>query len=300
MDIIYPVKVTPAILTSTNVPENDYAQWVAGTYVLGDRRIIIAEHLIYEVTIASTTDSPLAGIAKPVPSWRVVGPTNPWRMFDDSVGTLTTNPGSIVVVLTPGTVVNSMAFFNLGGRSVRVTMVDPTDGLVFDRTISLVSAGVSNWYDYFFSDIETQTDVVFTDMPAYGTASISVQIDAGSGIASAGHTVIGKIKNLGCVSYGADVGAISFSRKERDTFGSFIVVKRSNAKRSGFDITFNTNQLSSFQRTLMSLDAVPVVWIGSPLAAYEGTVVFGFYRDFTLTYEGPRISRGTINIEGLT
>lgn len=299
MDIIYPVEITPAILTSTNVPENDYAQWVAGTYVLGDRRIIIAQHLIYEVTIVSTTDSPLVGIAKPVPSWRVVGATNPYRMFDDSVGTLTTNPGSIVVVLTPNKVVNSLAFFNLGGRSVRVTMVDPVDGMVFDRTISLVDAGVSNWYDYFFADIEVNTDVVFTDMPAYGTASITVTIDAGAEIASAGHMVMGTVKSLGCTAYGAEVGAISFSRKERDTYGSFIVVKRSNAKRSSFDITFPTAQLSSFQRTLMKLDAVPVVWIGSPLAEYEGTVVFGFYRDFTFTYDGPKTSKGSINIEGL-
>jgi hypothetical protein len=232
--------------------------------------------------------------------WLDIGATNRWKMFDSSVGSLTTNPGSIVVVITPGKVVNSLAMFNLAGRSVRVTMVDPIDGTVYDETMSLVDAGVLNWYDYFFTATTIHTDIVVKDLPAYGTASISVTIDAGAEVAAVGHLALGLIKDLGCTNYGATAGAISYSRKDRDAFGNPIIVKRSNAKRTGFDISFPTNQLATIQRMLISLDAVPVVWIGSPLPEYEGTVVFGFYRDFDLNYEGPKISRGSITIEGMT
>lgn len=300
MQLIRPRDITPTVLTSSNVPENDYPEWVAGTYNLGIRVIIAAQHTIYEVVApVSTTDSPLVGIAKAVPTWVVVGPTNRWRMFDSSVGTLTTNPGSIVVVLTPGKVINSLALFNLAGRSVRVTMVDSVDGMVYDRTLNLV-AGVTNWYEYFFSEIETRTDIVITDMPAYGTASVTVTITSNTGSAAVGHLAIGTIEDLGCAAYGASVGAISYSRKDRDAFGNPIIVKRSNAKTAGFDISFDTARLATIQRILIDLDAVPVVWIGSPLPQYEATVVFGFYRDFSLNYEGPKISRGSINVEGVT
>jgi len=300
MEIIYPHEVTPAVLTSSNVPENDYAEWVAGTYTVGTRKIIAAEHNVYEVLADSTTDSPLAGIAKVTPTWRLVGKTNRWRMFDSSVESLTTNPGTIRVVITPGKVTNSLALFNLAGRTVRVTMVDPVEGLVHDTTVSLVDAGVSNWYDYFFTDAAVRTDIVIKGLPAYGTASLVVTIDAGAEVAAVGHMTIGLLKELGCTGYGASVGAISFSRKDRNTYGDAIIVKRSSAKRSGFDISFPTNYLATIQRMLIALDAVPIVWIGSPLPEYEGTVVFGFYRDFDLNYEGPKISRGTINIEGMT
>ncbi len=299
MQIIRPRETTPTVLASSNVPEDDYPEWVAGTYTQGTRKIIAAQHMIYEVVAASTTDGPLDGIAKATPTWMVVGPTNRWRMFDGSVGTLTTNPGSIVVVFTPGKVVNSLALFNLEGRSVRVTMVDPADGLVYDKTIALV-AGVSTWYDYFFAELETRSDIVLTDMPAYGTASISVTITSGTGSAAVGHLVIGQLTDIGCTAYGASVGAISYSRKDRDAFGNPIIVKRSNAKRAGFDVSFDTARLATIQRMFIDLDAVPVVWIGSPLPQYEGTVVFGFYRDFDLNYEGPKISRGSINVEGVT
>lgn len=299
MQLIRPRDITPAVLTSSNVPENDYAEWVAGTYTQGTRKIIAAQHTVYEVLAASTTDSPLDGIAKATPTWMVVGPTNRWRMFDSSVGTLTTNPGSIVVVLTPGKVVNSIALFNLAGNSVRVTMVDSVEGVVYDRTINLV-AGVTNWYDYFFADIEIRSDIVLTDMPAYGTASIAVTISSNTGSVAVGHLALGKSEDLGCTSYGASAGGISYSRKDFDAFGNPILVKRSNAKRAGFDISFPTARLGYIQRLLIDLDAVTVVWIGSPLPEYEGTVVFGFYRDFDLNYEGPKTSRGSITIEGMT
>lgn len=300
MQIIYPQEITPAILTSSNVLENDYAEWVAGTYTIGTRRIIAAQHKVYEVLAASTTDSPLVGIAAAVPTWAVVGSTNRWRMFDASVSSLTTNQGTITVKITPGKVINSIALFNLAGRSVRVTMVDPIDGTVRDVTVSLVQAGVANWYDYFFTSSTVRTDIVINNLPAYGTAAITVTIDAGAEIAAVGHMVIGQLKDIGCTGYGASAGAISFSRKDRNTYGDAIIVKRANAKRSGFDISYPTNQLATIERMLMALDAVPIVWIGSPLPEYEGTVVFGFYRDFDLNYEGPKISRGTINIEGMT
>lgn len=299
MEIIYPQDVTPTTLTSSNVPETDNPVWSASTtYAVGAK--VMLNHRNYESLLAGNINRNPATDTVTPPAWLDAGATNRWKMFDNSVGSLTTNPGSIVVVITPGKVVNSLAMFNLAGRTVRVTMVDPVDGLVYDKTMSLVDAGVLNWYDYFFTATTVHTDIVVKDLPAYGTASLSITVSAGAEVAAVGHLALGLIKDLGCTDYGATAGAISFSRKDRDAFGNAVIVKRSNAKRAGFDISFPTAQLATIQRLLAALDAVPVVWIGSPLPEYEGTVVFGFYRDFDLNYEGPKTSRGSITIEGMT
>ncbi len=296
MRIIKPVEITPAILTSSNVPETDYPLWTAGTYNQGDRRIY--DHRIYEVLAATTTDSPTAGVAADPASWLDQGATNRWRMFDDRVGSLTEQTGSISVELQPGAVINSLALFNLLGRSATVTLTDPVDGIVYQRTVSLVDAGVTNWYEWFFAPIDRQTDFVLLDLPAYGTATLSVTVDNASDTAACGHLVMGRQADIGVALYGSGVGITDYSRKEADAFGNSMVVERSFSKRAEFDVMVETHQISRVQRLLAGIRAQPVVWIGAE--GYESTVLFGYYRDFSISISGPSASDATITVEGLT
>lgn len=300
--IIRPVTITPVTLTSSNIPEPDTSLgevlWTAGTYNQGDQRI--EDHIIYEVVAdPSTADKPSVGAAKAVPSWIVIGSDNRWRMFDGVVGSQSTNPNTLEVDVTPGAVVNSVALLNVSGTTALIEMRDGAD-IVFSRSYPLTDAGVTNWYDYFFSPIGTVRDIVITDMPAYGNAVLSVTVDAGLETAALGELVIGSLMQVGCAKYGASVGTTSFSKKNRDAFGSFKIVKGSNSKRASWNFTFPTSQLAILNRVFADLDAVPVVWIGSPHPDYEGTVVYGFYRDYDLAYTDPNISSGSVNIEGIT
>lgn len=302
--IIRPLTVTPAILTSSNVPEPDTTQtppealWVAGTYTKGTRKT--EDHYLYEVVAdPSTTDQPSVGAAKAVPTWIKLGADNRWRMFDGSVGSQSTHPGTVAVQLTPGTVVSSLALLNLSGRTALVELYDGSSP-VFSREYSLTDAGVTNWYDYFFSPIGTVSDLVVTDLPAYGNGVLHITVDAGAETAAIGELVIGSLLEVGCAKYDASVGTTSFSKKERDTFGNWVIIKRSNSKRASWNFTFPTSRLAMLNRTFAALDAVPVVWIGSPHPDYEGTIVYGFYRDYDLSYTDPRISSGSVTIEGIT
>ena len=46
MQLIKPVTVTDTVLVSSNVPENDYAEWAVGTtYDTGDRVIVLSTTL---------------------------------------------------------------------------------------------------------------------------------------------------------------------------------------------------------------------------------------------------------------
>lgn len=296
MRIIKPVEITPAILTSSNVPETDYAAWSAATaYAVGDK--VTYNHRNYEALVAHTGANPETDTSDP-PKWLDLGANNRWRMFDDKVGSLTEQTGSIAVELQPGTVINSVALFNLLGRSATVTLTDPVDGIVYQRTVSLVDAGVTDWYEWYFAPIGRQTDFVLLDLPAYGTATLSVTVDNASDTAACGHLVMGRQTDIGVALYGSGVGITDYSRKEADAFGNSMVVERSFSKRAEFDVMVETPQISRVQRLLAGIRAQPVVWIGAE--GYESTVLFGYYRDFSISISGPSASDATITVEGLT
>jgi len=296
MRIIKPVEITPAILTSSNVPETDYAAWSAATaYAVGDK--VTYNHRNYEALAAHTGANPETDTSDPS-KWLDLGADNRWRMFDDKVGSLTEQTGSIAVELQPGAVINSVALFNLQGRDATVTLTDPVDGIVYQRTVSLVDAGVTDWYEWFFAPIGRQTDFVLLDLPAYGTATLSVSIDNASDTAACGHLVMGRQADIGVALYGSGVGITDYSRKEADAFGNAIVVERSFSKRAEFDVMVDTAQISRVQRLLAGIRAQPVVWIGAE--GYESTVLFGYYRDFSISISGPSASDATITVEGLT
>lgn len=296
MRIIRPVDITPAILTSSSVPEDDYPAWSAATaYAVGNR--VMYNHRNYEALVAHTGANPETDTSDP-PKWLDLGANNRWRMFDDKVGSLTEQAGSIAVTLTPGAVINSLALFNLLGRSLSVTLTDATEGIVYQRSLSLVDAGAADWYDWFFSPIGRQTDAVLTDLPAYGTAALSVTVDNASDTAACGHLVIGRQADIGVALYGTSVGITDYSRKETDTFGNALVVERAFSKRAEFDVAVDTPRVSAVQRLLAAIRSRPVVWIGAQ--GYESTVLFGYYRDFQISISGPTVSDATITVEGLT
>lgn len=299
MRLIKPITIGDAQLISSNVPETDYPAWVNSTaYVIGERALL--DHHIYEA-LAAVPAGVKPGeevIDKDNPAkWQDLGMDNRWRMFDSKVESLTTNPGTIEVTIRPGAVVNSLALFNLQGKSVTVSMVDAVEGEVYRKEISLVDAGVTNWYDWFFEPIGRRTDLVVLDMPAYGSADIVVTIDAGAATAAAGHVVIGSIRSIGTALYGSSVGINDYSRKSTDEFGNTVVIQRSFSNRADFDITLDTSEVTRVRRLLAELRATPVVWIGEE--TYEATILFGFYKDFQIVFSGPTVSDCSITVEGV-
>jgi hypothetical protein len=295
MKIIKPLGVLPGALTSS-VPEDDYPAWLVGTaYVIGARVMRASRN--YEVLVAHTGRDP-AGAATNPPTWLDLGANNRWRMFDDRVSSLTEQAGSIAVELTPGAVINSIALFNLRGREAVVQLTDPVEGVVYDRAVSLIDAGVTSMYDWFFAPIGRQTDFVLLDLPAYGTAVLSVTVDNAGDVAAVGHMVMGQQVALGVALYGSGVGITDYSRKTIDEFGQSVILERAFSKRAEFDVKLDTEKAGFVQRLLAGIRAQPVVWVGE--ASYEATVLFGYYRDFSISISGPSVSDATITVEGLT
>ena len=297
MRVIKSVVTTDTILTSSNIPEDEYPAWVSGTsYTALDK--VIYEHKIYEriVTGAGTTPPDLDQV-----NWLDSGYTNRYRMFDNIISSVSSRTGGIEFTLTPNQVINGIALLNINASTVRVVMNDPVEGVVYDRTKELRStSNVIDYYSYFFAPLINLGDLdtaIFLDLPNKPTATITVYVSSGVGLVEVGEVVYGVQSIVGRTNYGTAIGITSYSRKDRDEFGKVTVIKRKNSKYADYDIDIDNTNLAFVQRLFQDIDSVPCVFIGNP--EMEELIVYGFYSDFKATISFPTVSKCTLRVEGL-
>ena len=301
MQLIKPVTVTDSILVSSNVAENDFAEWAVGTtYSIGNKVIVLSNHSVYE----SLTNSNLGNnpVTDDGTNWLKLGATNRWKAFDQKIGDPVTNTTSIQYVLSdPASNITAIALFGLDGISANVTVTDDVEGEVYNETISLIdNRNIVDWYTYFFEEQVQREEAQFLNVPPYLGSDVQVTVTANTGeTAELGQLVLGFLSNIGLTTYGTAISIEDFSRKETDAFGNFIVVERAFAQLADFDVQFPTANARKIQRTLAEFRATPIVYIGSDDVSY-GTTIYGFYRRFDLTLETPSLSFGAIEVEGLT
>ena len=298
MRVIKSVVTTDTVLTSSNIPEDEYPTWVASvSYNASDR--VIYKHKIYEA-ILSNSSATTPDLDQT--NWLSLGSTNRYRMFDNVVSNVSSRTGGIQFTLTPNEVVNGIAFLNLNATTIRVVVTDPIVGVVYDEIKELTgSSEVTDYYSYFFAplvDLNNLKLAVFLDLPSnYPTASISVTISSGVGLAEVGEVVYGVQTTVGRTNYGTAIGIKSYSRKETDEFGNISVVKRKNSKYAEYDIDIDNRFLASVQRFFSDIDTVPCLFIGNP--DMEELIVYGFYNDFKATISFPTVSKCNLRVEGL-
>ena len=297
MKVLAPIAITDSMLTSSTVPETDYAEWAAGTaYTAGQKVIRLTTHRIYEALTSTTGDTPETSPTK----WLDLGATNRWRAFDQKVGTATAQTGSIEWVIVPGQTIGSVGLLELVADSVRVRVSDAIDGIVYDRTQSLTGAITSaDWFTYFFEPVSRRPFALFSDLPSYRDPTITITV---SGLA--GETVECGVCLLGqwhefadAVGYGARVGIVDYSKKTVDDFGNTQITERAFSKRASWQMLVANTDIDKLQRTLASLRATPALYIGSD--RFDVTLVYGFYRDFDITIEYFSHSECSIELEGL-
>ncbi len=305
MQLIKPVTVTDSILTATNITEDDYAVWNSGTaYVVGDKAISTVTHRIYEALINNTNVDP-TGTATDPATWLDIGATNRWKAFDQKISDPVTNLNLIEYTLNdPNSNVTSVALFGLKGISANVTVTDTTvggDGEVYNTTVSLLdNRNIVDWYTYFFEEQVQREQAQFLDLPPYLGSNVEVTVTSATGdTTELGQIVLGFLSGIGLTTYGTAISIEDYSRKEVDAFGNFIIVQRDFAQLADFDVQFETQNARKIQRTLADFRATPIVYVGSEDTSY-GTTIYGFYRRFDLTLEGPSLSFGAIEVEGLT
>ena len=294
MRFITPVTITDAMLISSSLPETDHAAWNPATAYAVDARVVLAStHSIYQRLVAGTTaGSPDVD----TDNWIRVGPTNRWRMFDRAVGTVSTGTDQITVVLRPGQV-RALALLDITGTSVTVTMTN-SGTTVYSRTESLNTGyGVGDWFDYFFTDIVLRRTLVLTDMPPYANGEITVTVN-GVGTVGLGTLAVGSMFELGGARFGMTLGITDYSKKTTDQFGATTVVERPFSKKMTVPVVVQRADVDEVHRRLSDIRATPVIWVGA--RNYEQSVIYGFYKDFSIDVAHSAVSFCSLTIEGLS
>jgi len=299
MNVIEPIAITDAILTSTNVTEADHAAWAAGpTYAAGDRVIMISTHRIYESVVGGNIGvDPSTNVTGS--HWINVGATNRWKAFDKLISDPVVRASPITYTLTPGILMDGVSFFGLVASSVRVKVTDPVDGVIYDVTRDIVdNSGVFDGWSYVFEPTSFETQDIFVNVPLYSVTVLEITI-SGSGTIKVGQIVMGRNHELGETSVGSSIGIEDFSRKDRDQFGNAILVERAFAQMVKFNFSFPTDGTRRVAGILARLRATPAVYHAGDNTAAFGTTVYGFYRDFDIPLT-TTLSFATLEVEGLT
>lgn len=294
--VVLPITIDATKLTVTNVSGTaEGTAWVAATnYAKGAR--VYRNDLLYERLVSGTSAATPDSDAV---NWLLVGATNTYRMFDNSNTSQTSNADSIQARVAPGGVANTLALFNVDATNIDVSMVDPVAGVVFSKNYKMQAPPKkSSWYSYFTDPITMNRDLVVS-LPSFWNAYVEVSINKPGGIAKCGTMILGKANLVGNgINYGAGVGIIDYSTKEKNVFGDSSVIERNFAKRANFTIQIENSEVDSLINLLTDLRAKPTLYVGS--SRFTSTAIYGFYKEFNVLLSYVQNSICEITLEGLS
>jgi hypothetical protein len=287
----------------SSVPENDYAEWSSATaYIIGDRVISTASHSVYECVLGHTNQSPLVDVSPTTgvgTYWLRVSATNRWKAFDKRLAEQVSHAWSIVYDLLLSEPITSVAFFGLQAEAVRITIIDPAFGIVFDLLRPTIDqTAVIDWWTYFYEDGAFSSQVSIPGIPGFSGSIMRIEI-SGSGTNKVGQIVLGKDKKLGTALANTGTGIVDYSRKDRDTFGNPVIVERAYADRVDFRFSLPSSDANRVKSLLASMRATPAIYHAGDGTDQYGTTVYGYFKDFTITLASVPVSFASMEIEGL-
>jgi hypothetical protein len=306
MNVIEPLTVTDTVFTASNVPEDDYAAWNSGTsYTIGQQVILVSTHSVYEAVATSTNKNPPDNIfdatTNPSGQWLRVGATNRWKAFDGKVGDQTSRADTITYTLTTPRLSDSIAFFGIVAESIRVVVKDTGSVVVYDVTKDIVDTSIIvDWFTYFTWESFYDTETLFLGVPAYASHTVEITISAPSTTAKIGQIVWGRNRKLGETISGTEIGIRDFSRKDRDDFGNAILIKRGFIRTVNFNFVMPVQDERRVQRVLSTLLAVPSVYYATSNTIDRGTLVYGFFPDFSAPLSSAGVTFASLEVESLS
>lgn len=276
--VIRPVPVTPDMLISSSIPENDKPAWdVEGEYAVGDQVTYMRQ--CYESVQAPNvgnipTSDPL--------HWALIGASNRWRMFDALGEVKSVAPSPLVVKLIPGTRIDSIALRGLRATSVNIEIREGDGGpLIYEIDKPLGRTGIASWSQYFFEPFSLLDAATFTQIPSLRQACITITITGDASVAI-GDLVIGRASSIGRAEYGAQAGIVSYGRKDRTATGGSRLIRGRFARRNSLHTLVESKDKDRVFKTLADLRETPCLFQGTTALGHELLTLFGTYEDFSV------------------
>jgi hypothetical protein len=238
--------------------------------------------------------------------WLDAGYDNRWDMFDQSITSQTAQAGDIVVVFSASQRIDSIVGLNCAANTAKVAMTDKTTGkVVYSATANLISSSnIQDLYRYLYEPIVQMPEFIVDEIPLgiSNNSVITVTFSSG-GTTKVGGLVFGLSKDIGVTEWGAKVGTVDYSLKTKDDFGNYVITPRAFSKKGDFTVQVPTASVDFLQNMLAQFRATPVVYIGSNSGnrtQFNSTIIYGFYKDFSIDISYNAFSVCSLSVEGLT
>ena len=251
---------------------------------------------IYE-SLGVNQDRPDKGAAMNPPTWLDRGFINRLRAFDGKVTSQMVGGETMSVTISPARVISGVGVFNVEARRLRVEILDDAGQVVWDSgDRSLIDAAFDG--DDESDPIAQIPDYVITGFPFSAGHQLRLILSGeGSGSTKVGQIIAGTVREIGDSLFGARVGILDFSRKERDVFGDFDITERRFSNRAELPVSIRTANIAYVQRVLADVRAIPVAYVAAE--SQRETIIYGFFRSFDIVLDGPVWSECVIEVEGL-
>lgn len=301
MIVLPPLTIIASMLTSSTAAEPSAGEtvWVTGaTCAIGDLRIRVSTHKVYKCTKDGV--SAIAPEDDPT-TWKDMGPTNAWAMFDTLRNTQTAVASPLTVVIAPWQRVDGIALLGLVADSVTIS-IHVAGALVYSFTKSLQLREPLGWYDYFFRPFAQQEALVRFDLPPYTNAVITVTLTKSVGQVKCGALVLGQQEFIGDVQYNAENDATNYSKVDRLFDGTAEFLPRRTVPKTSQTLYVSKTRVDRITKLRDErLNGVPAVYSGLDGRDTDGyfnsLLILGFYRKFSINLAHPRDAVIQLDVE---
>lgn len=299
MRMIESVPVTPGMLVSSTIPEDDQDPWSgATTYLAGAE--VMKGHRVWE--------SVQGGNANRDPEtddgtwWIDRGATNRWRAFDGKLQPQAGQSSDVTYVLTLTRRIDAIALFGLTGTEARIVLKDGGGVSQFDETYSLASERqIGGWWDWFFEPFQVVPSLIVREVPGFVGWAVEITISAGSGTRAVGEILLGRSIVLGETLVDTALGFRDFSIKERDQWGGWQITERGYSRTVDFRFSLPQEDVDRVYRAILRNRARMCVFSAGPDTDQFGTTVLGFVNEDGLSIPiTTNICFATLSVESLT
>lgn len=300
MRVVRPVSITDDMVLSTTLVEAHDTWSGSVTYAAADRVIDSAGRWTWQsLQDANVGHQPPADDSIKADDWWVrVGASQRRAPFDGEVSVQAAASGRMSLTIRPGPI-GALGLFGLDGAGIlRATLRRPSEGVVWQHESGLYASQIDTMYEFFYAPRDYAREAVVVDIPAFADGELTIELE-GADTLKLGELVVGMPYDLGDVLMGASLGISDFSRRERDDFGRYTLVKRDIARTMRLPLWFTPERLGKVYLLYRVLGSVPCMWIPSAERRYSSMALLGIYTDMTIDVPSRTINRCTLALEGL-
>lgn len=268
------LRTEPLTLIETNVVDNAYPTWIATAWSAGS--FVVKDEIEYEaLSAAEATDIPGENSL----IWESKGTINSKAWQDDYVTTKTSRADQIYKKFEAGPG-DKLVFFGLEAVQIEIVHTIEDDDIqtyIIDTTeINCGDDPMEFVYGYedYINDLVVDLNLAFE-------STIEIYINNPSDTAAVGNIEFGRFIDMGMTLWGAQLGAVDYSRFNTDIYGNTKVVKGIKLKNGEIDVTIDPIDLDRTMKLYLSVTSNRSVIIGDnrEVDGYESMIFYGWIRD---------------------